>query len=227
MQAAEDRTWRGNAARADLPGQQGFSLIEILVVITIIGLLMTLAFGPVQNALEAGRVTKCKANLAGIGKSFIIYRNQRNKGRWPEESGMRFLLTLVKHKQIEGKDTEVFLCPGTSDRNDTGPGGEDGSSYDDWDNLDSATISYAGRDQVNSPIRGGNESEIIIASDDDELRKNHKTMVNYLYADGSVRSFDTAIDGAEILKDFPEYQKEGMPIGPDCPFEPLRVLKVD
>src|SRR6185295_3822814 len=133
------------AARADLPRQGGFSLIEILVVITIIGLLMTLAFGPVQNALEAGRVTKCKANLAGIGKSFIIYRNQRNKGRWPEESGMRFLLTLVKHKQIEGKDCEVFLCPGTADRNDTGPSGEDGSSYDDWDNLDSATISYAGR----------------------------------------------------------------------------------
>jgi prepilin-type N-terminal cleavage/methylation domain-containing protein/prepilin-type processing-associated H-X9-DG protein len=207
--------------------QGGFSLIEILVVITIIGLLMTLAFGPVQNALEAGRVTKCKANLAGIGKSFIIYRNQRNKGRWPEESGMRFLLTLVKHKQIEGKDTEVFLCPGTADRNDTGPSGQDGSSYDDWDNLDSATISYAGRDQVNAPIRGGNESELIIASDDNEFGPNHKHGVNYLYADGSVRTFDMEVDGAEILKDFPEYEKQGMPIGPDCPFEPLRVLKVD
>jgi len=140
---------------------------------------------------------------------------------------MRFLLTLVKHKQIEGKDCEVFLCPGTADRNDTGPSGEDGSSYDDWDNLDSATISYAGRDQVNAPIRGGNESDLIIASDDNEFGPNHKHAVNYLYADGSVRTFDMEVNGAEILKDFPEYEKQGMPIGPDCPFEPLRVLKVD
>jgi len=205
----------------------GFSLIEILVVITIIGLLMTLAFGPVQNALEAGRVTKCMANLRGIGQSFGIYRNQRNKGRWPQESGIRFLLTLVKHKQIDGKNTEVFLCPGTNDRNDTGPSGEDGSSYDDWDNLDPGTISYAGRDQAGSPIKGGDESQIIIASDDNEGRPNHKTITNYLYADGSVKSFDLAIDGDEYLKENPEYLKQGLPIGPDCPFEPLRVLKVD
>ena len=222
----------GNAGKAGLSAaalarQRGFSLIEILVVITIIGLLMTLAFGPVQNALEAGRVTKCMANLRGIGQSFSIYRSQRNKGRWPEESGMRFLLTLVKHKQIEGKNTEVFLCPGTSDRNDTGPSGEDGSSYDDWDNLDSATISYAGRDQVNAPIRGGDESQIVIASDDNEFGPNHKTIVNYLYADGSVKSFDVRIDGAEILADFPEYEKTGIPVGPESPVPALQVLKVD
>lgn len=215
------------AARTNRTGRtSGFSLIEILVVITIIGLLMTLAFGPVQNALEAGKVTKCKANLRGIGQSMSIYRNQRNKGRWPEDSGIRFLLTLVKHKQIEGKNTEVFLCPGTSDRNDTGPGGEDGSSYDDWENLNSDSISYAGRDQAGFPIRGGDESEIIIASDDNEFAPNHKTVTNYLYADGQVKSFDISIDGAEILKDFPEYAKQGLPIGPDCPFEPLRVLKI-
>ncbi|HZL99222.1 MAG TPA: prepilin-type N-terminal cleavage/methylation domain-containing protein [Planctomycetota bacterium] len=213
--------------RRALRGKAGFSLIEILVVITIIGLLMTLAFGPVQNALEAGRVTKCMANLRGIGQSFGIYRNQRNKGRWPEESGMRFLLTLVKHKQLTGKDTEAFLCPGTADRNDTGPSGEDGSSYDDWENLDPATISYAGRDQVGSPIRGGDESQIIIASDDNQFGPNHRTITNYLYADGSVKSFDLAIDGAEILEEFPEYEQQGLPIGPDCPFEPLRVLRVD
>jgi prepilin-type N-terminal cleavage/methylation domain-containing protein/prepilin-type processing-associated H-X9-DG protein len=205
----------------------GFSLIEILVVITIIGLLMGLAFGPVQNALEGGRNTKCMANLRGIGQSFSIYKGQRNKGRWPEESGMRFLLTLVKHKQIEGKNTEIFLCPGTSDRNDTGVGGEDGSSYEDWDNLDSASISYAGRDQAEYPIRGGDESQLIIASDDNEFGPNHKNLTNYLFADGSVLSFDIRIDGEELLKEFPEIEQQGLPIGPDCPFEPLRVLRVD
>ncbi|MHC5211656.1 MAG: type II secretion system protein [Planctomycetota bacterium] len=207
--------------------QCGFSLIEILVVITIIGLLMTLAFGPVQNAMEAGRVTKCMANLRGMGQSMGIYVAQRNKGRWPTESGMRFLLTLVKHKQVTGKNTDMFLCPGTTDRNDLGPSGEDGSSYEEWENLDSAAISYAGRDQDGYPIRGSDESEIVIASDDNEFGPNHKTITNYLFADGSVLSFDIEIDGAEMLEEYPEFETLGLPIGPDCPFEPLQVLRVD
>jgi prepilin-type N-terminal cleavage/methylation domain-containing protein/prepilin-type processing-associated H-X9-DG protein len=207
--------------------QRGFSLIEILVVITIIGLLMTLAFGPVQNAMEAGRVTKCMANLRGIGQSMGIYVSQRNKGRYPSESGMRFLLTLVKHKQVEGKNTDMFLCPGTNDRNDTGASGADGSAYDEWETLDSATISYAGRDQEAHPIRGSDESTIVIASDDNEFGPNHKTITNYLFADGSVLQFDLEIDGAEIIEQYPEFETTGLPIGPDCPFEPLQVLRVD
>ena len=207
--------------------QRGFSLIEILVVISIIGLLMTLAFGPVQNAMEAGRVTKCMANLRGMGQSMGIYVSQRNKGRWPTDSGIRFLLTLVKHKQVTGKNTDMFLCPGTSDRNDTGASGEDGSSYEDWETLDQTTISYAGRDQEAYPIRGSDESVIVIASDDNEFGPNHKTITNYLFADGSVRSFDLEIDGAAIVEQYPEFQTQGLPIGPDCPFEPLQVLRVD
>jgi prepilin-type N-terminal cleavage/methylation domain-containing protein/prepilin-type processing-associated H-X9-DG protein len=207
--------------------QRGFSLIEILVVISIIGLLMTLAFGPVQNAMEAGRVTKCMANLRGMGQSMGIYVSQRNKGRWPTESGMRFLLTLVKHKQVTGKNTDMFLCPGTNDRNDRGPSGEDGSSYQEWETLDSADISYAGRDQEAFPIRGSDESVIIIASDDNEFGPNHKTTTNYLFADGSVLGFDLEIDGAAILEQYPELASQGLPIGPDCPFEPLQVLRID
>ncbi len=205
----------------------GFSLIEILVVITIIGLLMTLAFGPVQNALEAGRVTKCQANLRGIGQSLMLYRDQRNKGRWPNESGIRFLLTLHHHKQIAGKNVDIFLCPGTSDRNDTGISGEDGSSYEDWDNIDSATISYAGRDTAAFPVRGGEESLILLAADDNEFGPNHRTIVNYLAADNSVRPWDLSIDGAEILEEFPEYEQTGLPIGPDSPYEPFQVLRID
>jgi prepilin-type N-terminal cleavage/methylation domain-containing protein len=206
----------------------GFSLIEILVVITIIGLLMTIGFGPVQNALEAGRVTKCRKQLADIGQSMIVYKDQRNSGRWPKESGIRFLLTLYKAGQITGRNSESFLCPGTPDVNDTGHSGEPGSSYDDWDNLDPNTISYAGRDQEANPIKGGDASTIVIGSDDNDGRPNHRFVTNILYADGSTGTFDIKSEKATaILAEFPEVEKTGLPVGPDCPYEPLRVLRSD
>jgi prepilin-type N-terminal cleavage/methylation domain-containing protein len=204
----------------------GFSLVEILVVISIIGLLLTLGFGAVRNAMESGRVTTCRKHLADIGQAMSVFKDQRNKGRWPRESGIRFLLTLHKTRSLTGRDSDTFLCPGTPDVvNDTGPSGEPGSSYDDWDNLDSMTISYAGRDAINFPIRS-NEDEII-ASDDNELGPNHRTTTNLLYADGDTVSWDIDIDGAESLANFPEYAELGLPVGPDSPHPPLQVLRID
>ena len=210
------------------PRPSGFSLIEILVVITIIGLLMTIGFGPVQNALESGRVTKCKKNLQDIGQSLLIWKDQRNKGKWPKESGIRFLLKTWQTGMITGRNCETFLCPGTSDSNDGGPDGEPGSSYKDWDNLDPNTISYAGRDVEAFPLKGTDTSTLVIASDDNDGRANHRFLTNILYADGSTGSFDIKSDQAtSILAGYPDVEKNGLPIGPDCPYEPLRVLRRD
>jgi len=206
----------------------GFSLIEILVVITIIGLLITLAVGPVQNAMEAGKVTACRKNLADIGVAMKAWKEQRNHGRWPKESGIRFLLILYKVGEITGRNSDKFLCPGTPDANDLGPDGEPGSSYADWDNLDPTTISYAGRDQDTMPIKGGDESTIPIACDDNDGRPNHRFVTNILYADGSTGSFDIKGEkAAAVLEGLPDVEKTGLSIGPDCPYEPLRALRGD
>jgi prepilin-type N-terminal cleavage/methylation domain-containing protein len=210
--------------------QSGFSLIEILVVITIIGLLMTIGFGPVQNALESGRVTKCRKQLADIGQAMLLYKDQRNKGRWPKDSGIRFLLRLHKAGEISGNNSETFICPGTTSdvRNDLGVSGEPGSSYEDWDDIDPASISYAGRDQEAYPLRGQDDSEMVIGADDNEFGRNHKYITNYVMADGSTHFFDIkSEDGDQVLDEYPEFEKQGLPIGPDCPLELFQVLRID
>jgi prepilin-type N-terminal cleavage/methylation domain-containing protein/prepilin-type processing-associated H-X9-DG protein len=207
-------------------GRAGFSLIEILVVITLIGLLMTFGFTAMQGAMERGRVTKCKDNLNQVGQALALYR-ERNKSRWPTESGIRFLLTLHRHKEITGRGADIFLCPGTSDINDNGVSGEIGSAYDDWASISSDSISYAGRDAGAYPIRGSNEGNEVLAADDNEFGPNHKTITNILYADGSVVSFDLPIEGEQILLEFPEYAETGLPVGPASPLPALQVLRVD
>lgn len=208
---------------------RGFTLVEILVVVTIIAALLALAVPIYQNAQDKANSTTCKSNLSQIAKNFILWK-ERNKGRWPRgeaQSGVRFLLLLHRDGMIEGKDSDVFLCPGTDDINwIPDVSNEPGTAYEDWDDLDpDATVSYAGRDVANYPINKNRENEEVIAADDNYgplgPRGNHRYATNYVYADAAVREYD--------WKDFPELPEgeEWIPVGPDSPAELLQTLITD
>ena len=78
--------------------QSGFSLIEILVVLLIIGLLSTLVAVNVLPSQDKARVEKAKADIAILGNALEMYRLERFN--YPNnELGLKALLRSEENYQ--------------------------------------------------------------------------------------------------------------------------------
>ena len=69
--------------------KRGFSLVELIVVIAIIGLLIGLTIPAVQAAREAARRAQCANNLKQLGLAVLNYHDTLGSfptGCWGSES---------------------------------------------------------------------------------------------------------------------------------------------
>ncbi len=74
------------------PRRRGFTVVELLVVVAILGLVIGLVLPAIQSAREAARRTICKANLKQCGIAMIVYLDRKSGGgprdKFPEAAGV-------------------------------------------------------------------------------------------------------------------------------------------
>ena len=109
----------------------GFTLVELLVVITIIGILTSMLLPAINSARESARTTQCSNNVRNMGIACQMYGNQNkdmlpagmNGGTNGTTSGMVELLPYLEAANLysamsggtaAGVVVPIFQCPSST-----------------------------------------------------------------------------------------------------------------
>lgn len=71
-----------------LKSPQGFSLVELLVILAVLGILAAILFPVVSSAVASSRSSRCMSNLRQLGSGVQLYANDHN-GLFPANGGSK------------------------------------------------------------------------------------------------------------------------------------------
>jgi general secretion pathway protein G len=128
--------------------QRGFTLIELMIVVVILGLLATTVMPKILSRPEQARRTKAKVDMQNIASALSLFKT--DTGRFPTTA--EGLDALVTDPGIKGYNSDaylervppdpwgnayVYICPGIHskdyDLESFGKDGEDGGTDEDAD----------------------------------------------------------------------------------------------
>lgn len=193
---------------------RGFTLLELLVVITVLGMLVGLIMPSLQRAREQTRDTQCRARLRGVYLANLTYvdsnrvfpplNKERDDGAWQYNyliyDGERTSVERDRHSGYEYNfgplisdgvslgDIEQLFCPVQTDRFHTLATAE--NPWPAVRGLDTRS-GYARRYHLSGKSMSQIKNTSALAADLIHLPKviqsAHKTGVNAVYSDGHVR----------------------------------------
>lgn len=167
--------------------QKGFTLIEILVVVTIIGVLAGLVVVLIPKGREKANIADCTNNVKNLSGLLI----QTKGPKFPSYGGVNLLLYLYHSGELPDENKlKLLFCPG--DEIDTWDDSGGLQAYKDsvLSNKGEYGLlsSYAGRDQTDKACKASKSSAKTQAllADDSEDHHNGKGFV-IGYNDSSVK----------------------------------------
>ncbi|MCC6679949.1 MAG: type II secretion system protein [Phycisphaeraceae bacterium] len=202
-----------------MPRRNGFTMIELLVVISIIALLVSILLPALRKSRDSARVVACSANVRQLAQVYAVYvgdhKDQVPIG-WRNDQTLNYLFSRYGNfiqfgYTYRGKyahDWRFHVCPASSDMDENNmfrdrnwppektnilPNGYSRSQYS---NRPWGAVAWQGQDQpgLAFPLMGDLAGKVL-ASDmlhsdvNYSLNYRHLKILNVGYGDGSATAF--------------------------------------